>query len=132
MDSLDHRLDMSALADALERDSAGVKCACGRAVHWPVSGACIVCAKEADIQLIDVRQEGDEGHCVVYAMVAGEEQKARVLWQPDVGDLDVISADSAAMERFVCSDSEAQDLVEARHSEFIAAGAYWTFEPVEA
>lgn len=71
-------------------------------------------------ELIDVRLIGDEGECLVFVDIDGTEHVARVLWQHDVAAPDVLAASSEAVERFVHEDSETQDLIEARHAEFIA------------
>jgi hypothetical protein len=53
-------------------------------------------------EIIDVRLTGNDGSCLVFVDIGGVEHTAHVLWT------------------FVRSDSEVHDLVEARHSEFMA------------
>jgi len=118
MDELNQRLEMSALADAIERDSAGVKCACGKAIHWPARDECWACAQERDIVFVDAQLVGDDGDVEVGLVVAGEEQTVRVRWT-DLGDLEVVEASSPAAERFCETAHEVQDFVEMLHSRWV-------------
>jgi hypothetical protein len=71
-------------------------------------------------EIIDVRLTGNDGSCLVFVDIGGVEHTAHVLWNPGFCTLDVLEASSSQVETFVHSDSEVHDLVEARHSEFMA------------